>query len=349
MASSDVIDWSIARRVGRTVAGSGPAVSPRHRARVRDDFREFTRLSDELVREFTGLAPADPIGEPRVLDRNGWIAVNAEGFGAMLQPFVERVGGLARGGFTRSITSRALGVQMGILLGYLSQKVLGQYDLMLSSESAGRVYYVGPNVVEAERRLGIDPHGFRLWIALHEVTHRTQFTGVPWLRERVHALLRQAVDAIELDPARVRRILERGRDLLLAGPRAWRAAEVMDLLLSPEQREVMGQMQALMTVIEGHGNFVMNRVGAQHIRGYAEMHEAVEARRAGTPGAERAFQRVIGLNMKYEQYAAGERFMNEVADRAGPSAVNLIWEREENLPSPEELGDAGAWLSRVLR
>jgi len=157
----------------------------------------------------------------------------------------------------------------------------------------------------------------------------------------------RSVDSMELEPERLRRVLQRGKDLLLGGPRAWRTADVMTMLMSDEQRELVGEMQALMTVVEGHGTFVMNRLGRERIPTFERMHQAVENRRHGVGGAERAFQRVIGMEMKLEQYSLGERFMNEVADRAGMDTLNKIWDREENLPTLQDLRDADAWLARI--
>ncbi|HEX9713501.1 MAG TPA: zinc-dependent metalloprotease [Actinomycetota bacterium] len=345
---ADVIDWSIARRVAGVVAGPGPETSPQLRGRVRSDFRELTAVSDELVRSFTGLAPDEPAPEPVVLDRDGWVRANLDSFASLVGPLADRLAeSIKPGRIGRRVTAGAVGVQLGVLLGYLSKKVLGQYDLVLATEAGGRVYYVGPNVVEAERRLHLKPADFRLWIALHEITHRTQFAGVPWLREKVRSLIMRSVDSMELDPERLRRVLQRGKDLLLGGPRAWRTADVMTMLMSDEQRELVGEMQALMTVVEGHGTFVMNRLGRERIPTFERMHQAVENRRHGVGGAERAFQRVIGMEMKLEQYSLGERFMNEVADRAGMDTLNKIWDREENLPTLQDLRDTDAWLARI--
>jgi coenzyme F420 biosynthesis associated uncharacterized protein len=346
--SSDLIDWPLALRVGRSVAGSGPPTTPEYRAEVRRDFAEFTRQSDELVRDFTGLVPTEPAPDPTVLDRAGWIRANTESFREIIKPLSEKLAGsVGRGGLTRRATSAALGVQIGVLLGYLSQKVLGQYDLVLATESAGRVYFVGPNIVEAERRWHLEPRDFRLWITLHEITHRTQFTGVPWLRDRVRELISRAIGGMDMDAARARRILERGKELLLQGPKAWRSVNIMTLLMSDEQRELLQEMQALMCVVEGHGTFVMNRIGSERIPTYGAMKEAVESRRGKVSGAERTFQKVIGMDMKYEQYALGEQFMNEVADRAGIAAVNRIWESEQSMPTLDEMRDPDKWLARV--
>lgn len=347
-SSHEMIDWKLAARVGSVVAGKGPETIPALRAAVWRDFQEFTKLSDELVRGFTGLEPSEPAPDPLVLDRAAWIRANLDGFDALIRPLTEKLAGtVSSSGFTRRLAAGAMGVQIGLLLGYLSQKVLGQYDLLLASESAGRVYFVGPNVVQSERRWGVPPRDFRLWITLHEITHRTQFTGVPWLRERVRALIARAIGAMELDPARVRVLLERGRELLAKGPKAWRSADVTTLLLSDEQRVVVGEVQALMCVVEGHGTFVMNRLGEEHIPGFAELKRRFDARRAHARGAERVLQRVIGMEMKYEQYAMGEAFMVAVDRRGGRDAVNKVWEREENLPSLDDLRDPDRWLERV--
>lgn len=344
----DVIDWSIAQRVAGVVAGPGPETSPQLRARVRADFREFTVISDELVRSFTGLTPDEPAPEPIVLDRAGWVRANIDSFSTLVRPLADRLAETINPGrVSRRLAAGAVGVQLGVLLGYLSKKVLGQYDLVLATEAGGRVYYVGPNIVATERRLGLKPSDFRLWIALHEITHRTQFTGVPWLRDKVRALIQRSVDSMDLDPERLKRVARQGRELLLGGPRAWRSADVMTMLMSDEQREVVGEMQALMTVVEGHGTFVMNRLGRERIGSFERMHSAIENRRHAVGGAERAFQRAIGMDMKLEQYSLGERFMDEVADRAGMETLNRIWEREENLPTLEDLREPHNWIARV--
>jgi coenzyme F420 biosynthesis associated uncharacterized protein len=347
-ASPDVIDWPLAIRVASVVAGKGPPTTPTIRGEVRRDFREFSHLSDELVRDFTGLRPAEPAPEPVVLDRPGWVRANTESFQELIKPLAEKISGtLVIAAPMRRITAGAIGVQIGALLGYLSQKVLGQYDLVLATEGAGRVYFVGPNVVDAERRLQLEPRDFRLWIALHEITHRTQFTGVPWLRDRVRALIEKALGAVELDPTHIRTIIRRGRDLLLGGPQAWRNASLISIFMSDEQRAILDEMQALMCVVEGHGTFVMNRIGAERIPSFEHMQRSIESRRSSAGGAERTLQRAIGMDMKYSQYAIGERFMNQVADEAGLAAVNKVWESEESMPTLAEMQNPGAWLARV--
>jgi len=346
MTAPEAVDWNLALKVGRAVAGPGPAVTPAVRDEVRSDFENFVKEADGLVTEFTGLRPTEPPGRPVVFDRGGWIGVNIEGFRALLKPLGERFSGLRAGG---RLGRSAMGVQLGLLLGYLSQKVLGQYDLVLATGGAGRVYFVGPNILAAERRWKFDPKDFRLWISLHEVTHRTQFVAVPWLRDHVAGLIERYISTAEIDAKRVREAMSNVGAVLAKGPQAWKRVNLLTLFLTPAQQEVVAKMQSLMTVVEGHGNFVMDRVGAERIRTFSDMKEALMAQREQTSIAERTLQKAMGLDMKYAQYSQGEAFIAAVADTSGMDGVNLVWERAENLPTITELADPKAWLARVLR
>jgi coenzyme F420 biosynthesis associated uncharacterized protein len=346
MSAPDVVDWDLALRVGRAVAGTGPKVTQATRDQVRADFEDFVRVADELVTDFTGLHPPDPAGKPVVLDRGGWIAVNIEGFRGLLRPLGERFQGIRAGG---KLGRMAMGLQLGLLLGYLSQKVLGQYDLLLATGGAGKVYFVGPNVVAAERRWKFSPRDFRLWIALHEVTHRTQFVAVPWLRAHVGGLVETYISTADIDAKRVREAIANIRSLVAQGPQAWKRANLLTLFLTPAQLEVVAKMQSLMTVVEGHGNFVMDRVGATHIPTFDDMKGSLQAQREQAGLAERTLQKAMGLDMKYAQYSQGEAFIAAVADASGMDGLNLVWERAENLPTIPELSDPSAWLARVLR
>jgi coenzyme F420 biosynthesis associated uncharacterized protein len=346
VTAPEVVDWDLALRVGRAVAGSGPQTSPAMREQVRADFDDFVRVADHLVTEFTGLHPSEPAGKPIVLDRGGWIAVNIEGFRGLLAPLGERFQGIRAGG---KLGRMAMGLQLGLLLGYLSQKVLGQYDLLLATGGAGKVYFVGPNVVAAERRWKFNPRDFRLWIALHEVTHRMQFAAVPWLRDHVAGLVERYISTADIDAKRVREAIANIRSLIAQGPQAWKSANLLTLFLTPAQLEVVTKMQSLMTVVEGHGNFVMDRVGAQHIATFGDMKGSLQAQREQAGLAERTLQKAMGLDMKYAQYSQGEAFIAAVADSSGMDGLNLVWERAENLPTIPELSDPSAWLARVLR
>lgn len=343
--SVESVDWRLAARVAGIVAGTGPPIPPRERGRMRRDFAELAEASDRLVREFTGLEPADGATAPAVLDRAGWIQVNLEGFRSLLGPIERRLGG--GGSFTRRLARAGLGVQIGILLGYLAQKVLGQYDLLLAAGGTGKVYFVAPNIAAAERKAGVPARDFRLWITLHEVTHRTQFAAAPWLREHLKDLVGRYLAAVDVDGKRLRESLGRVVDALQKGPQALRRLDIISLFLSPEQQEAVGHMQAVMTVVEGHGNFVMDRVGAEHIPGQRKMKEAFARQRSRTAAPERLLQRALGVDLKYQQYSRGEAFIAAVHSRAGMEGVNRVWAGPASLPTPAELADPAAWLARV--
>ncbi|MFN2613951.1 MAG: zinc-dependent metalloprotease [Actinomycetota bacterium] len=346
----DLVDWRTAVRIGSFVAGGGPRTTPEERDRIRRHLAVQTRRSDELVRDFTGIDPSVAAPPPLVLGREGWIRANVESLRTMIRPVTDKLSeSVSSSGIARAVASAAIGTQIGILFGYLSQKVLGQYDLMPGGDAgAGKLYFIGPNVVETERRFDVPPSDFRLWIALHEVTHRTQFTGVPWLRERVRRYIERSLSMLELDPAHVRALVDKSKEILLRGPSAWSAQSMMEILLTEPQRALLHEVQALMSVVEGHGMFVMNRVGERVIPNFDQMRDVMTARRQNVRGAEKVFQRAIGIDMKFEQYTLGERFCVAVAEQAGDDAVNKVWERDgENLPTLDEMERPDTWLARV--
>lgn len=346
VSPSEPVDWRLASRVAGLVAGAGPAIPPRARARMRHDFAELAEVSDRLVRDFTGLDPAEAATAPSVLDRAGWIRVNLEGFRSLMRPIERRLAGEG-GSFTRRLTRAGLGAQVGVLLGYLAKKVLGQYDLLLAAGGAGRVYFVAPNVAAAERRAGVPARDFRLWITLHEVTHRTQFAAAPWLRDHLKDLVGRYLASVDLDGKRIRESFGRVVEAIQKGPASLRQLDVLSLFLTPDQQQAVARMQAVMTVVEGHGNFVMDRVGAEHIRGQRRMKEAFARQRARTSGPERLLQRALGVDLKYQQYARGEAFVTAVHARAGMDGVNRVWSGPESLPTPAEIADPEAWLARL--
>lgn len=344
--SDELVDWSVATRVGHMVAGTGVSIPLAERPPIIASFASSLERADALVRAFTRLEPPEPAGSPVILGRAGWIDANVEGFKGLMAPLAKKVSGRV-GAVGRTVGRPAMGAQMGLLLGYLSQKVLGQYDLLLAAGGKGKVYFVAPNIVAAERRWDLDPDHFRLWIALHEVTHRTQFTAVPWLRDHVALLIERYLGAIEIDPQRMKEAIGRLAGVLRGGREAMQETSIIDLFLSPAQKEVVLQMQALMTVVEGHGNFVMDQIGAREIPTFDEMKAAIEARRGTAGAAEKLFQRMIGLDMKYRQYSEGEEFVSRVFDLEGMDGVNRVWRSPDALPTTEELQDPKSWLERV--
>lgn len=292
-----------------------------------------------MVRNFTGLTPTTEPVPPQVLSRGDWIDANIGVFRSLAATLAERLPGAPAG---RRATSAVLGAQLGTVLGWISKRVLGQYDLF---SGTGQVMYVGPNIVEFERHHGVDPHGFRLWVALHEITHRVQFAGVPWLSGHVRGLLDNGMSQVDLDASTVQRVTGRIRELIAAGPEAWRETNIVDLVTTPEQREMLTEVRALMSVVEGHASWVMNGAGEGVVPGLEQMRAVASQRRNRAKAG--LIPRALGISWKLQQYADGERFFEEVEAEAGRAAANIAWRDPQSLPTFDELSDVRAWLTRV--
>jgi coenzyme F420 biosynthesis associated uncharacterized protein len=244
-----------------------------------------------------------------------------------------------------AVRRKVLAAQIGGLLGYLSRRVLGQYDLFLPPDDRELLYFVGPNVAALERRFGFRPPEFRLWLSLHEVTHRLQFDGVPWLRTYLLGLANDYLEALELDPRRLIETVRRAREEARRS-NEWRGMGILFLLMTPEQRETFHKMQALMSLLEGHGNHVMEALSRDRIEGAPRMRRILQERRR-SEGVGRVVQRAIGIEVKVRQYDQGERFVAEVVERTGSEGFARVWEAPGHLPTMGEIHRPGAWIERV--
>jgi coenzyme F420 biosynthesis associated uncharacterized protein len=245
---------------------------------------------------------------------------------------------------------RIAGVEVGSLLGYLAQRVLGQYDLLVPDSEGGvdtdAVYYVGPNILGLEKRFAFRPLEFRRWIAIHEVTHRAQFTGVPWMKDYFLSLVEGSLSIVDPDPTVLLRAIGRIADALRDGRNPLDEGGIVALFASPEQQVILGRVQALMSLLEGHGNYVMNELGARHVQGAERMARVLHQRRQQN-GLGGQLQKLLGIEMKMRQYEVGERFVRGVEQIAGISALDAAWREPTSLPTVEELDDPSAWLTRV--
>jgi coenzyme F420 biosynthesis associated uncharacterized protein len=342
------VDWHLAERLARRVAGRDPLERSYLAASLQSDFEEATTRAEVLVGEFTGLmAPEDP-ARAMVLDRQGWVDANVASFRRTLEPFTRRVGERMANSAFAPVGRSVAGAEMGVLLGFLAQRVLGQYDLLVpeEGENSDAVYYVGPNILSLEKRFGFRPGDFRLWIALHEVTHRAQFRAVPWMKGYFLSLVEGSLSLIEPDPKRLVRALERAAESARRGRNPLDDGGLVGLFATDEQKVVIDQVQALMSLLEGHGNVVMDRLGEAHVRGVERMSAVLKARRA-TGGMAKQMRKLFGIEMKMRQYEVGERFITAVEKRRGMSALDAAWRSPEHLPTLPELEDADLWLDRV--
>jgi coenzyme F420 biosynthesis associated uncharacterized protein len=333
-------DWGAAIQIGKRVAGAGPIVPPEERARMREDLAEHVVRAEQLVVGFTDLLVTGFHSRAWAMGRGDWIRQNVVGLQRLMEPLAQRL--LENRPTRPSIARKAVGAQAGAILGYVSRRVLGQYDVFLPPDDEGLIYFVGPNLIEAERRYALTPSDFRLWVAVHEVTHRVQFSAAPWLRTFLGGMVDEYLETVSLDPHQLMAQLRRATDEAKTGAGPGGILR----LLSPEQRAIFDRTQAMMSLLEGHASYVMNEVGAEHIPTLPQLKRALQARRQ-VRGLEHRVQRAIGFDQKVAQYDSGERFVREVVDRIGMSGFNLVWQSREHLPQPGEVGDPARWIARV--
>jgi coenzyme F420 biosynthesis associated uncharacterized protein len=354
-----MIDWQVATSTGVRWVRPGPQVSMAEARKVVAELRELAAAVAEPVRELTGLPGSADDGHVAVVDRPGWIRANVDGFRVVLDPLVQRMaesGNVPQAGSViTAVGSRVTGMQAGLILAYLAGRVLGQYELFLPPDPdapgrdapAGRLTLVAPNIVMVERELDVNPHDFRRWVCLHEETHRTQFTSVPWLRPYVQEQMSEFLLASDLDPASILDRLRAAADAVAGAVRGGEGESLIEAMQSPRQREILDRMTSVMTLVEGHGDYVMDAVGPAVVPSVAEIRAKFSARRGSAGRMEQAIRRVLGIDLKMKQYEQGSRFVKAVVDEAGMAAFNKVWTSPQTLPTRDELQDPHRWLERV--
>jgi coenzyme F420 biosynthesis associated uncharacterized protein len=337
-------DWDTALAIGRRVAGPGSPVRAVERARMREDLAELVPHAEGLIGDFTSLDAGGFRSRAWVMARSEWIRANLGGLQRTLEPLAGRI--LAKQSGHGTFRRKVLGAQAGALLGYVSRRVLGQYDAFLPPDDEGLLYFVGPNVAEVEQRFALRPRDFRLWISIHEVTHRVQFGAAPWLRGHIREQVERYLGTISLESKDFGHQLRRAIEEARSGADV-RGLGGLFLLLTEEQREIVRHVQGVMSLLEGHASFVMNEVARDHVHDLGRMRKALAERRRRAGGVERSFQRAIGFDKKIEQYDAGEAFIRDVVARVGMEGLNRVWLAPEALPTLEEITEPSRWVQRV--
>ena len=344
------IGWDVAERVATRVAGREPLQDSYHYASLQGDFDELTAEAEQLVSETTGLVSAAGPARARVVDRAGWVTANVASFQRLLRPVVDKFAARISG--PAAPVGRAVtGAQVGALLGFMSTRVLGQYDLLVledeQPEQQDLVYYVGPNILALEKRYSFPPREFRLWLALHEVTHRAQFTGVPWLRGHYLGLVEEVLSVADMDAKRLLAALRRVADDVGHGRNPLAEGGLPALLATPEQRLVFSRLNGLMSLLEGHGDTTMDRAGAARIPSAERFGRVLRDRRQHANPLLKLVLQAVGFEAKLAQYEAGERFIEAIEAEGGPALLERVWERPEHLPSLEEVGEPAQWVARM--
>jgi coenzyme F420 biosynthesis associated uncharacterized protein len=349
-----LVDWGVAVTTAQRIVRPGPQISKDEARAVGRELRRLVPIAERHVAEYTGLLPPDEHIPVAVVDRLGWVKANVDGFQVALEPLMSKL--IARRGepsaLVRSVGSKVSGAQVGLLMAFLASRVLGQFELFLPpGESAmGRLTLVAPNIVETERRLDVDPHDFRLWVTLHECTHRTQFTAVPWLRGYFIEQLHSFLDLAELDPMQVLARLRSAAGAIGDAVRRREAApSLIEVLQTPEQRVILARLQALMSLLEGHGDFVMDGVGPAVVPSAEEIRRRFDERRTGGSAVDRVMRKLLGLDLKMRQYAEGAAFVRAVVEDVGMASFNQVWTSPGTLPTAAEIADPAQWVRRVVR
>lgn len=353
-SSESMIDWGLARRAARRMTPAGPQISEAEARSVVDDLRACAAAARQPVAETTGLVAPDGGPPAVVVDRGRWIDANAESFQAMMDPVSRRLLQIQRErtGTTppravRAVSGTITGTEVAGLLAYLSSKILGQYDIAPGRPiEASSLMLVAPNIVAVARELKVDEHDFRLWVCLHEETHRVQFSAVPWLRD--HLLARTDHLAVDLVPD-PEQFFERLRSLPsgLKGAVSPGSTGLAELFTTPEQREEIGRITAVMALLEGHADVVMDEVGPAVVPSVADIRAKFEKRRDGFGFVNVVIRRLLGMEAKMAQYRDGAGFVRGVTQQVGRDGFNAVWAQPDNLPSPAEIADPAAWVSRV--
>lgn len=336
--AADLIDVDLAKRFAKRVASAGQLEGSYLLHGIDEQMSKLIDEAAPLVDSETGFSPPGKASAV-VLSRADWAAANIDSIVRLMDPLFhrisERMSQRAGSGFALRAYRPALGLQIAAVMGFISQRVLGQYDLMAGK---GEVWFVGPNLVVMERRFGFVPRDFRMWVALHEVTHRAQFEGNPWMAEHFLSSVKDLMESIPLDVGSlIERLAEsvRGR------------ADVPPALLGPKERKMFEDLQAFMSLIEGHANFVMDRVAADVIPTQPRMRRTMRTRAALEGPLAKFLRRLLGLDLKRMQYEEGQTFVDHISRLGGKEAVSACFSSKASLPTIEEIRSPDLWLART--
>jgi coenzyme F420 biosynthesis associated uncharacterized protein len=341
-----VIDWILAEKIAALVAGKGGSRPPRA------DLTALAAESEKRVTAYTGLQPVRPLPPPEGIERGEWIATNIKAMRALLDPVLERSSDTL--GPLRPTTQLTVGLmvttEIAVVLGYLAQHVLGQYELVLLDEgvdpSPPRLLFVLPNLGQAVESFGAREEEFMTWVTLHEVTHAVQFAGVPWLHPHVASLVRDLLDKAELRLENPRKLRLPTVDEMRRIGNAIRDGELITLVTSSAERETFDRVQAVMAVIEGHAEHVMDAVAPDLVPSLPKLRASLNRRRRSQSRMSRLFAKLLGLELKLRQYEQGKYFCDAIVASGGTAALEHVFSTPEALPTLAEIRDPAAWLRR---
>ena len=356
-----LINWELAASTAARLAPAGPSLGSSEIGSAVENLRFMADVSVPHVHDITGLEAARDLRDSSVLvvDRASWSRANTQSFAVMLKPAIEKLLESRRATLTpgaAAVSGAITGSQLGAILAFLSSKVLGQYDPFsaLAEDSnapaGGRLLLVAPNIIAVERELNVTPEDFRLWVCLHEQTHRVQFAAAPWLR---HHMLTQIDDLSGHLLGNVDSLMERAtaaarslKDRSASGTTPGRGV-ILDLLQDPEEKAAISHLTAVMSLLEGHANVVMDAVDASIVPSVKTIRQRFNDRGKDRGIVEKFIRNLLGLDAKMRQYTDGAKFVRAVVDVAGMEGFNRVWETAEYLPTEDEIHNSKLWLERM--
>ncbi|QXQ10460.1 zinc-dependent metalloprotease [Paeniglutamicibacter sp. Y32M11] len=365
-----LINWDLAASTAAKLSTAGPSLTEAEITTVVADLRRKAEASVEHVHRITGLAAAADLRDSQVLivDRASWAKANTQSFEAMLAPAMETLAktrGEKISEATQLLSATATGVEMGAILAFMSSKVLGQYDpfaglLRADLPTGGRLMLVAPNIVAIERELKVDANDFRLWVTLHEQTHRVQFAAAPWLRDHLQSKIVELLASLLAEPEALGERLRAAASDVMRGAKALEksvatakdaegieSGGVLSALRTREQKEILSHITAVMSLLEGHANVVMDAVDSSIVPTVRTIRQRFGGRGKDRGMVEKWLRKVLGLDAKMRQYADGQRFVNRAVKLMGMEGFNRVWDSAENLPSENELHHPELWVQRL--
>ena len=361
-----LVNWDFAAATAATLVAPGPKMSRREIQAAVADLRRLADESVSHVHRITGLDAAENLRDSQVLivDRASWAKANSQSFAALMNPMLQHLAETrpdAVNATNTAVAGTVTGAELGAVLAFLASKVLGQYDpfaaLANPGKTGGRLLLVAPNIISTEQELNVEPADFRLWVCLHEQTHRVQFAAAPWLRDhlldQIRMLSNGLMDKAQSLPERISSMAKQlsaaasGREETAADGVPDRQVDVLTLLQDPEDKARLSHITAVMSLLEGHANVVMDAVDASIIPSVKTIRRRFNDRGINRGWLDKFFRRIMGLDAKMRQYADGSKFVRGVVDKVGMAGFNRVWEQAENLPTEAEIHNPDLWIKRM--
>ncbi len=351
---AQLVDWARARQVARLIINRNSAgqLDQARKAKLETDYRAIIEQVSPQMLAYLGPGSTPTFrfeAFAHVVDRLNWVDANIENFRTIFEPVEVIVQERLAGRLSQPINQQVSSLFLGVMLGYLSGRVLGQYDPSLLGKeaiTAGKLFFVQPNLEAAQRELQIPRDQFLTWIVFHELTHSWQFEAHPWLRDFMNMQVRRLVTTatgrlVDTDATQLLRMAMRG-DLSFRQPR-----KMVTAMMTADQLQIFDRLQAVMSLVEGFSDHVMDTLGPEMLPAYDDISHKFKARQGRRTPAENLFMRVTGLEMKMEQYRVGELFVNSIVRQRGIQFMNQVWDAAANLPTLDEVYEPAKWITRM--